>query len=164
MDDQPSVTATPAVIDQTPKHSVSVAAAIIDQEGRFLAIRRADNNAWEPPGGVLELDEAIESGLLREVEEETGLRVEPVALTGVYKNMQRGIVALVFRCRMLSGSPRTTDEVIEFRWLALEELGDYMTEAYRTRLVDAAEPGSPRIRAHDGTRVFGPITRADRAQ
>ena len=42
---------------RTPKHSVSVAAAILDDAGRFLAIRRADNGRWEPPGGILELDD-----------------------------------------------------------------------------------------------------------
>ena len=94
MDVWPSLPGAAAVSDHTRKHSVSVAAAIIDDEGRFLAIRRADNGAWEPPGGVLELDESIEAGLIREVEQETGLQVEPTALTGVYKNMCRGIVAL----------------------------------------------------------------------
>src|SRR3954451_11920279 len=72
---------------QPPKHSVSVAAAIRDDAGRFLVISRADNGRWEPPGGVLELDESITDGLIREVHEETGLQVQPVALTGVYKNM-----------------------------------------------------------------------------
>ena len=70
-----------------PRHSVSVAAAIVDEVGRFLAVRRRDNGRWEPPGGVLELDETIQVGLVREVREETGLEVEPQALTGVYKNM-----------------------------------------------------------------------------
>ena len=59
------------------RHSVSVAAAIINQDGQLLAVRRRDNGHWEPPGGVLELDETIQAGLVREVLEETGLRVEP---------------------------------------------------------------------------------------
>ncbi len=62
----------------TPRHSVSVAAAIIDEDSRILAIRRADNGQWEPPGGVLELDETIHEGLVREVLEETGLKVRLV--------------------------------------------------------------------------------------
>jgi 8-oxo-dGTP diphosphatase len=41
---------------------------------------------------------------------ETGLEVEPQALSGVYKNMRRGIVALVFRCRIIGGEPRPTRE------------------------------------------------------
>ena len=41
---------------------------------------------------MLELGESIDDGLRREVREETGLDVEPVTLTGVYKNMKlRGL-------------------------------------------------------------------------
>jgi 8-oxo-dGTP diphosphatase len=58
-----------------PLHSVSVAAVVLDGHGRALAVRRRDNGHWEPPGGVLELGEAIHDGLRREVEEETGLLV-----------------------------------------------------------------------------------------
>src|SRR5699024_3153918 len=41
----------------TPLHSVSVAGAVIREDGRTLVIKRRDNGNWEPPGGVLELDE-----------------------------------------------------------------------------------------------------------
>lgn len=88
----------------SPRHSVSVAAVVVDEYDRALLIRRPDNGHWEPPGGVLELDEDIAHGLRREAAEETGLQVEPSALTGVYKNMSRGIVALVFRCRQTGES------------------------------------------------------------
>jgi 8-oxo-dGTP diphosphatase len=139
--------------EQTPKHSVSVAAAIVDDDGRFLAIRRADNGQWEPPGGVLELDESIEEGLIREVAEETGLRIQPVALTGVYKNMERGIVALVFRCAIVGHTAQPPDEVDEIQWLAPDELSR-MNEAYRVRLLDALDPAPPCVRAHDGTQLL----------
>lgn len=49
----------------------------------IAACPRRDNERWEPPGGGLELDEAITTGLRHEALEETGLDVEPVALTGV---------------------------------------------------------------------------------
>lgn len=81
----------------TPKHSVSVAGIIIEDD-RVLLIQRRDNSHWEPPGGVLELNETFEQGVIREVHEETGLRVGVDELSGIYKNMNRGIVALVFRC------------------------------------------------------------------
>lgn len=83
----------------TPLHSVSVAGVVVREDGRLLAIRRADNGTWELPGGVLELDETPETGVRREVLEETGIHVEVDELTGVYKNTTRGIVALVFRCK-----------------------------------------------------------------
>ena len=89
---------------QPARHSVSVAGVITDDHGRALLIQRRDNHHWEPPGGVLELGESIHDGLRREVREETGLDVEPVTLTGVYKNMNRGIIALVFRCKIPAGS------------------------------------------------------------
>jgi len=40
-----------------PRHSVSVAAVVVDDSNRVLVIRRQDNGAWQLPGGVLELDE-----------------------------------------------------------------------------------------------------------
>ncbi len=90
-------------MDHQHLHSVSVAGVILDDHGRALLIQRRDNGQWEAPGGILELHEDIESGLIREVREETGLEVEPIALTGVYKNMARGIIALVFYCRAVGG-------------------------------------------------------------
>ena len=134
----------------SPRHSVSVAAAVVDQAGRLLAVRRRDNGHWEPPGGVLELDETIPAGLVREVREETGLEVEPETLTGVYKNMRRGIIALVFRCRILGGEPRASNEAAEIAWLTPNEAQQRMDEAYAARLLDALNPGPPAIRAHDG--------------
>src|SRR5919112_2400610 len=91
-----------------PQHSVSVAAVIVNEQGQVLMTQRRDNGHWEPPGGVLELDESILDGLRREVREETGLNVEPERLTGIYKNMPRGIVALVFRAHVVGGAPSGT--------------------------------------------------------
>lgn len=139
----------------TPRHSVSVAAAIVRDDDRILAIQRRDNGRWEPPGGVLELDEMVEEGLRREVREETGLEVEPEALTGIYKNMPRGIVALVFRCRPLDGEPRETREARDVRWMTSEEVRMEMDEAYAVRMVDALRDGPPAVRSHDGTRLAG---------
>jgi ADP-ribose pyrophosphatase YjhB (NUDIX family) len=136
-----------------PRHSVSVSAAIVDDDERFLAIRRSDNGNWEPPGGVLEVAESIESGLIREVAEETGLAVKPLALTGVYKNMERAVVALVFRCRVLRQTAHpSTEEVREMAWLTRDEL-TRMSEAYRVRLLDSLDAPWPHVRAHDGVRL-----------
>lgn len=116
--------------------------------------RRADNGHWEPPGGVLELDEDIHEGVVREVREETGLTVVPERLTGVYKNMQRGIVALVFRCRLDGGVAGPTEEVRELRWVPARELAGLMDEAYAVRLLDALKDEGPAVRAHDGVALL----------
>jgi 8-oxo-dGTP diphosphatase len=138
----------------SPRHSVSVAAVVVDDHDRVLLIRRRDNGHWEPPGGVLELGEDIVDGLRREVAEETGIQVEPVALTGVYKNMVRGIVALVFRCRQRAGLAATADETAEFRWVTRGEVPDLADPAYAIRVLDALDSASPpAVRAHDGVRL-----------
>lgn len=147
----------------TPRHSVSVAGAVIDGEGRILAIRRRDNGHWEPPGGVLELDETIEEGLAREIFEETGVRVMPQRLTGVYKNMRRGIVALVFRCSVVAGSASRGDEAEEVSWLTPEQVSELMDEAYAIRMLDALAEGPPAIRSHDGI-ALAPVQSDQQAQ
>ena len=138
----------------TGRHSVSVAGVITDDDGRALLIRRRDTLRWEPPGGVLELDEFIEAGLRREVREETGLMIEPVVLTGVYKNMARGIVALVFRCNMIGGHLTLNNEVSEFQWATPEEVEAIADEAFAIRVLDAlADRPAPAVRHHDCVRV-----------
>ncbi len=141
-------------MSEQPRHSVSVAGVIVDDAGRALLIRRRDNGRWEPPGGVLELDEDIEDGLRREVREETGLAVEPTALTGVYKNMVRGIVALVFRCRVTGGRLAVSDETSELRWATAVEVASLADQAYAVRVADALEYATPpAIRTHDGVEL-----------
>ena len=94
--------------------------------------------------------QAVQPRQRREVREETGLEVEPEALSGVYKNMRRGIVALVFRCRIVGGEPGATTEAEELAWLTPDQVRERMDEAYATRLLDALQPGPAAIRAHDG--------------
>ncbi|MFE5583929.1 NUDIX hydrolase [Kitasatospora sp. NPDC056531] len=123
--------------------------------GRVLAIRRADNGTWEPPGGVLELAESVEDGVRREVYEETGIKVGVERLTGVYKNVNRGIVALVFRCRPESGTERLSNETVEVGWLTPAEVSDRMAEVYAVRLLDALRDDmAPSIRTHDGRHLL----------
>lgn len=134
----------------TPLHSVSVAGAVIREDGRMLVIKRRDNGNWEPPGGVLELDETPQEGVVREVLEETGIHVEVEQLTGVYKNMIRGIVALVFRCKPTDGDEHPTSEATAVEWLTPHEVKKHMGEAYAIRLLDARTMDAPQVRSHDG--------------
>ncbi|MEU3142221.1 NUDIX domain-containing protein [Nocardiopsis alba] len=137
----------------TPLHSVSVAGAVIREDGRMLVIKRRDNGNWEPPGGVLELDETPEEGVIREVLEETGIHVEVEQLTGVYKNMAHRIVALVFRCRPSGGEGSPTPEATAVEWLMPNEVKENMGEVYAVRLLDALDRKAPQVRAHDGIRL-----------
>jgi 8-oxo-dGTP diphosphatase len=133
----------------TSRHSVSVAGIVINDRNEVLVIKRRDNGQWEPPGGILELDETFEQGVQREVLEETGVSVTVDRLTGVYKNMTRGIVALVFRCTPIAGIPISTPEAAAVQWASLPAVADAMAPAYAVRIADAFEPGV-HTRAHDG--------------
>lgn len=148
---------------QDTRHSVSVAGVIVDDHGRALLIQRRDNHHWEPPGGVLEPSETIHDGLRREVREETGLDVEPVTLTGVYKNMTRAIVALVFRCKITRGDLATTDEVSDFLWATGADVPELTDEAYAVRVLDALDTDHPAaVRHHDGVHLIPPTPSVDR--
>lgn len=137
----------------TPKHSVSVAGIVFDEDDRVLVIRRDDNGHWEAPGGVLELDESFEDGVRREVLEETGLEVSVERLTGVYKNLTYGIVALVYRCRPAGGDTHPTAEAREVRWMTREEVLESMSPAFAVRVFDAFD-AHVHSRAHDGVNLI----------
>ncbi|MBW3605600.1 MAG: NUDIX domain-containing protein [Actinobacteria bacterium] len=148
-------------MDPLAGHSVSVAAIVVDADLRVLAIRRRDTGEWQPPGGVLEPDEEIEAGLVREVWEETGADVVPLALTGLYKNVDQGILALVFRCDVVGGELRPTAEAAEVCWMTLPEVDAKMDEVFAVRVHDALEyirrdlTGGPAVRHHDGRTLVG---------
>lgn len=61
-------------------------ALIRDGRGRLLFQRRADFDWWGLPGGVLEIGENFAQCTAREALEETGLRVGPGRLVGVYSS------------------------------------------------------------------------------
>jgi 8-oxo-dGTP diphosphatase len=136
----------------TPKHSVSVAGIVVREDDRVLVIRRDDNDQWEAPGGVLELGESFENGVRREVLEETGLKITVERLTGVYKNLTHGIVALVYRCRPAGGDAHPTAEAREVRWMTREEIQSAMNAAFAVRVLDAFD-GETHSRAHDGVNL-----------
>ncbi|WUI01951.1 NUDIX domain-containing protein [Spirillospora sp. NBC_00431] len=137
-----------------PRHSVSVSGIVQRPDGCILAIKRADDGRWVPPGGVLELDETPYEGVVREVLEETGVKVAPERLTGVYKNMKLAVVSLAIFCRPVDGEPQTSDEAVSVAWLRPAEAIKAMPEARAIRVTDALSEGGPFVRAHDGTSLL----------
>lgn len=141
-----------------PRHFVSVAAVIVDDAERVLAIRRRDNGAWEPPGGVLQPAESLEEGLAREVAEEAGVEVEVLRLSGVYKHIDRSIVSLVYLCRCTGQAPTDWAETVGVRWMDRIEVADRMDTVFAARVFDAldGDPAiGPAVRHHDGRSFLG---------
>lgn len=143
-----------------PRHSVPCVGVAIDDAGRVLVIQRRDNGAWEPPGGVLELDETPEQGTVREVLEETGVHVAVQRLVSVQKNMPRGVVSLIFRCHPVGGSPGPTDEATSVVWLEPQEAMSRMVDVHASRVHAAVcNPDSPVLVTHNGTNLLN-VTRS----
>lgn len=57
---------------------------VINDAGKILLQKRRDCGKWGFPGGVVELGESLEEAAVREVFEETGLKVKIDSLFGVY--------------------------------------------------------------------------------
>lgn len=111
----------------------SVTAVIVDAQRRLLMVLHADRRTWVLPGGCMDPGETPADALVREVWEETGLRVEPVRLIGVfsgpgfavhYANGDRAIyVMTVFSCRVTGGTPRPDGvETLDVQYLTAEEI------------------------------------------
>jgi 8-oxo-dGTP diphosphatase len=68
--------------------------------------------------------------------------------------MARGIIALVFRCNVVSGRLTLNDELSGFQWTTPEEVKTMTDEAFAVRVLDAlAEKLVPAVRQHDGVRI-----------
>jgi 8-oxo-dGTP diphosphatase len=95
-------------------------ALIRDEADRILLVRRMDSGLWMFPGGLLELGESLAGTVIRETEEETGLRIEPLRIRGIFGGHRvvypQGDVlypvSTWFECAIRSGSLRAdADEV-----------------------------------------------------
>ena len=113
-----------------PTHSVSVAAAVVDGSGAAcLRSVGETTGAGSRLGGVLELDETIGEGLVREVLEEIGSPSSPRRSPGSTRTCGVGIVALVFRCHVVDGQAGASAEAAKAAWLSAEEVAQRMDEA-----------------------------------
>ncbi len=127
---------------------LAVSAAIIRAE-RVLIVRRARPPAqglYTLPGGLVELGETLVEAVVREVREETGLTIEPVALAGYREavlrdaagRIERHFVILPFAARWLAGEVALNEELAEARWLLVSELAGLTTTDGLADIVAAA--------------------------
>jgi dTDP-glucose pyrophosphorylase/ADP-ribose pyrophosphatase YjhB (NUDIX family) len=68
---------------------LTVGVIVRDLRGRILLERREDCGLWGLPGGRMNYGETAEQTAVREVREETGLRISVERLVGVYSNPAR---------------------------------------------------------------------------
>ncbi|MFC6060945.1 (deoxy)nucleoside triphosphate pyrophosphohydrolase [Streptomyces ochraceiscleroticus] len=99
---------------------VVVGGAVLDR-GRLLAARRSAPpelaGRWELPGGKVEDGETPEQALVRELREELGVAVEPLARIPGEWPLKPGLVLQVWTVRLVSGTPRPLQDHDALRWL-----------------------------------------------
>ena len=77
-----------------PRPAVTADCIVITREAepKVLLIQRRNppfKGAWAFPGGFMDMDETTEQGAVRELEEETGLRLSKIQQIGAYSKVDR---------------------------------------------------------------------------
>ena len=107
-------------------HKVSVAALVINEEGKILLVN-SPWRGWEYPGGLIEPGETFEEALHREVREESGVEIEITGFVGICKNVGLDIVNIDFTAKYVGGSLTTSEESTEVGWFTAEEAFEMIT-------------------------------------
>lgn len=95
-----------------PKHIVSAATIVLNDEGEILLIK-GPRRGWEMPGGQVEEGESIKEAAIRETKEESGIDVEIVKFCGIFQNVKRSICNTLFLAKPIGGTPTTSAESLE---------------------------------------------------
>jgi ADP-ribose pyrophosphatase YjhB (NUDIX family) len=123
--------------------------AAIFRDGRVLIVRRARPPAhglYTLPGGGVELGETLEQAIIREVREETGLAIIPLALVGFREavardaagRVERHFVILPFAAHWIAGEVALSEELAEAHWRKPDEVAGLKTTEGLAEIVAAA--------------------------
>jgi len=118
---------------------------MVVEEGRLLLVKPVYLDYWTLPGGGVKRSETLEQTARREVWEETGIKLGPLTLLGVYDNLQEGkrdYVAL-FQAGCVSHEDVSSWEVEGAEFFPLEDLPMALSPATRQRLEERARGQFP---------------------
>jgi 8-oxo-dGTP diphosphatase len=115
-----------------PERPQLAVSAAIFRDGKVLLVRRARSpgkGLYSLPGGRVEFGESLHQALAREVDEETGLKIDIVGLAGwreVLPSAGGGghYLIMSFAARWRANEPALNEEHDDFKWLAPDALGD----------------------------------------
>ena len=128
-----------------PARPIVGVGAVIMHEGKLLLVKRGVEPAkgkWSIPGGVVELGEGVRVAVIREVKEECGLDIEIAMdtpmdvldslVTNEDGRLKYHYVLLQFLARPRGGTLKPASDVLEARWVPLEEVETYdLTKSLR---------------------------------
>ena len=131
--------------------------AVIVHESRVLLVRRGREplkGHWSLPGGLIELGESLQNAVVREVEEETGLRVEPLELIELLDRIHREedrvryhYVIADYLCRVTGGTLKAASDADAVRWVDRAEWNSHSALIFDPITVRVIEAGWQRARA-----------------
>ncbi|MFQ5762328.1 MAG: NUDIX hydrolase [Candidatus Bathyarchaeia archaeon] len=118
---------------QYPTQPLVGVGALVKKDNAVLLVKRKNDpgsGLWAIPGGLLELGETLEEAAVREVMEETNLRIGIDALVDVVQMIQRDDNGLVsyhyvivdFRGHIEGGNLKPSEEILDAAWVDVNEL------------------------------------------
>lgn len=115
------------------KHPLlTVDAIIMCNNERIVLIRRKNNpfkGSWALPGGFVEYGETVESAVLREIKEETGLEIELKGIIGVYSHLDRDprghIITICYKAQKTGGELKADTDASEVICIRKKNLSTY---------------------------------------
>ncbi len=117
--------------------------AAIVRDGRLLLVKRRrppEPDHWGLPGGKVDFLETVPDAVIREIEEELGIRIGRLRLLCVVDQIDEAAgthwVAPVYRADILGGEPalREPDALSDAGWFPLDDLPEPLTLSTRTAL------------------------------
>ncbi|MDD5063284.1 MAG: NUDIX domain-containing protein [Phycisphaerae bacterium] len=104
--------------------ALSVKVVILDKNGRCLLLKRSmsskyNKGKWDLPGGKVDTNEDFEKALLREVAEETGLKIslEKVVGSAQSETPTKKVAYIILEGTIISGEVKLSDEHNEYIWV-----------------------------------------------
>lgn|GEM_PF-255949 len=119
------------------KLSFGAFAIILDGKARVLLSHRIDRDAWNLPGGRVEPEETPREAVVREVEEETGLKVRVDQLLGVYAVPSNQDLVFSFSCACVGGLLRVSNEADAHQWFDPADIPVSTLPRHAERIADA---------------------------
>ena len=129
-----------AVVTKVSCMKVGVNIALFEDE-KILLTKRKDFGVWCLPGGHIDPGESVAQAAIREVSEETGLKIELIRLVGIYSIPKATAwvnLIILFVGKKVGGELKAQeDEVVDIATFAMDELPTELLWGHRQRILDA---------------------------